>query len=57
MIRADIDANETCVWDGPDCTEVVFWDNSGEPWCRCCRDRYRAGAVAAGLNDPERPLQ
>lgn len=49
--------DETCVFDEPDCGEIVLYDESGEPWCAKCRDRYRAEQVAAGFNDPERPLQ
>lgn len=51
------EAEESCIWDTPDCGEVIMYDESGEPWCRCCKERYRAEQIAAGLNDPERPLQ
>ena len=51
------DLDETCVFDDPECGDVVMWDASGEPWCQRCVDRFRAEEVAAGRNDPERPVQ
>ena len=48
---------EACVFDEPDCGDVVMHDESGEPWCRRCMERHRAEEIAAGRNDPERPLQ
>ncbi len=49
-------AGEECVFDTPDCGEVVLWDASGEPWCAGCRDLARAEALRCGLNDPEQYL-
>jgi hypothetical protein len=52
----DLD-DETCVWGTPECGDVTMYDASGEPWCDNCRKRVQAEDIAAGLNDPERPLQ
>lgn len=48
---------DACVFNEPDCGEPVMLDESGEPWCQRCKDRYRAEELTAGRNDPERPLQ